>query len=122
MIHTESSEDYLERILMLQEQGHKDVRATDLALSMGYSKPSVSVALRKLEDKGLVELGPKSQLILTESGLEIAKKIYERHRILIDLLLSIGVSEEQARVDACKLEHDLSDESWEKLKAKYLTK
>ena len=75
----ESKEDYLERILMLQEETHAPVRAIDIANSMGFSKASVSIALKKLEEEGFVVVGLKQSLNLTESGREIASKIYERH-------------------------------------------
>lgn len=115
----ESREDYLERILMLQESGIKEVHAVDLANALGFSKPSVSIALKKLENEGFVALGPKQQLYLTPSGQEIASKIYERHKILTDMFIALGVNEEVARIDACSVEHDLSDETFAAIKAHY---
>lgn len=116
----ESAEDYLERMLMLEEQGNTAIHAIDIASSMGYSKASVSIALRKLEDMGYVDVGPKQVLTLTESGLEIAKKIYERHKVIGHFFISLGIDEDIAYRDACKIEHDLSDETFEALKKVYL--
>lgn len=119
----ESAEDYLERILILQEEkGIKEVHAVDIANSFGYSKPSVSVAMKKLEDKGYVALGPKSQLYLTPEGAKIARAMYERHQVLTGVFMSLGVSEEIACKDACKIEHDLSDETWDAIKKHYESK
>ena len=116
----ESAEDYLERILILQEEkGIKEVHAVDIANSFSYSKPSVSVAMKKLEDKGYVALGPKSQLYLTPAGYQIAKDMYERHQVLSGLFMSLGVNEDIASKDACKIEHDLSDETWQAIKKFY---
>lgn len=115
----ESSEDYLERILMLEESNHGFVRAIDIASSMGFSKASVSIALKKLEEKGYVTVGSKQSLILTESGKEIAKKILERHEVIGHLLISLGVDEDTAYKDACKIEHDLSDKTFDALKKAY---
>ena len=115
----ESAEDYLERILMLQESGMKEIRAVDLANSFGYSKASISIALRKLEEKGYVALGLKNQLYLTPTGYDIAEKVYEKHNVLGTWLLSIGVSEETSFRDGCRMEHILSQESFDALK-KYL--
>jgi len=90
----ESAEDYLERILILQEEkGIKEVHAVDIANSFSYSKPSVSVAMKKLEDKGYVALGPKSQLYLTPAGEKIARGMYERHQVLTGVFMSLGVDE-----------------------------
>lgn len=112
----ESAEDYLERILMLQKESDKEIRAIDLARSFGYSKASISVALRKLEEKGYVELGPKSQLILTESGKSIAEKVFDRHETIGAFFMSIGVDEDTAYKDACRIEHILSEDTFEALK------
>ncbi len=112
----ESAEDYLERILMLEESGVKEIHAVDLASSFGYSKASISVALKKLENGGYVALGPRQQLYLTPDGYKVAKKIYERHQVLTFLLETIGVEKEIALKDACRIEHDLSDETFEALK------
>ena len=111
----ESSEDYLEAILMLQEKNGQ-VRSIDIANELNFSKPSVSIAMKKLRENGFVEMDGNSLITLTPAGMEIASRIYERHRILTDLLIRLGVSESTARADACRIEHDLSDETWQKIK------
>ncbi len=116
----ESMEDYLERILMLEESGNTEIHAVEIAASLGFSKPSVSIAMKKLEQQGYVEVGPKLNLILTESGRKIAAKVFERHKILSAIFMKLGVPEEIAREDACRVEHDLSDETFEALKEHYL--
>jgi len=113
---TESAEDYLERILMLQEEGMTEIHAVDLASSFGYSKASISIALKKLENAGYVATGPKAQLYLTPTGNALAQKIYERHKVITAILVKLGVPEEVAAKDACRIEHDLSDETFEALK------
>ncbi len=117
----ESSEDYLERILMLQEKHKKnDIRAIDIAKDMSFSKASVSVALKKLKEQELINVEPHTSVItLTDKGYEIANKIYERHKLISKWLLDLGVSEEIAARDACLIEHDLSDETFAILKKKY---
>lgn len=109
----ESSEDYLERILMLEQEGNTSIHAIDIANSMGFSKPSVSIALKKLEEAGYVKVNKKSVLSLTDAGREIAKKIYDRHVVIRDFFISIRVDPKTASKDACKIEHDLSDETYE---------
>lgn len=116
----ESAEDYLERILMLQEEGNLHVHAIDIATSMSFSKASVSIALKKLENEGYVTVGEKQVLNLTPSGLAIASKVYERHQVLHKLFNLLGVDDETACEDACKIEHDLSDQSFQALKKIYL--
>ncbi len=114
----ESGEDYLEAILMVSER-KEDVHAIDIVNELGFSKPSVSIALKKLKEQGYITIDEMNHLHLTKSGLEIANNIYERHKILTEILASIGVSQEVAEEDACKIEHDLSLESWEKVKKYY---
>lgn len=116
MNYYESLEDYLERILMLQER-NGFVRSIDIANDMGFSKPSVSIAMKKLKEKNLIEIDKNGHIFLTESGAEIANRTYAKHKIIYSLLIKVGVSEETARQDACKIEHSLSDETVEKLKA-----
>ena len=112
----ESAEDYLESIYMLDmEKGF--VRSTDIANSLGYSKPSVSVAMKQLEENGYIRRDADRFIHLEEKGLAIAKSIYERHETLAACLMALGVSEKTAYKDACKLEHDLSDESFDCLRA-----
>ena len=114
----ESAEDYLESILIIGEK-KEFVRAIDIVNHLGISKPSVSVYLKNLRENGYVDIDDKGHLSLTKSGLSIAEKIYERHKILSSLLMSLGVNEEIALKDACKIEHDLSDETFEAIKKHY---
>lgn len=111
----ESGEMYLETILILSQK-MKLVRAIDVGEYMGYSKPSVSRALSNLREGGYVCVDADGHLTLTESGLDIAEKIYERHRLLTTLLVQIGVPEDVAAKDACKMEHDISDATFEAIK------
>lgn len=111
----ESSEDYLERILILKEKQGK-VISLDIANSMNYSKASVSRAMKKLRELGYIKVDSLGEIELTEKGYEIASKIYERHKILSDVLIKLGVSEDVALSDACKIEHDLSEETFELIK------
>ena len=107
----ESAEDYLEQILMLLEQkGH--ARSIDIAAGLGVSKPSVSVAMKKLRENGYIKMSSDSLISLTDKGYAIARKIYDRHQALTKYLIQIGVPEDIAREDACKVEHDLSEESF----------
>jgi len=114
----ESGEDYLEAILMVSEK-KDEVHAIDIVNELGFSKPSVSIALKKLKEQGYITIDEMNHLHLTDSGLGIANKIYERHKILTSILMYVGVSKETAEEDACKLEHDLSDESWNRIKEYY---
>ncbi len=115
----ESSEDYLEAILMLRER-LGSVRSIDVVGELSVSKPSVSVAMKKLRENGYIKMDSDGFLTLEPKGLEIAEKIYERHRTLTACFLRLGVSEETARRDACRVEHDLSDETFEKIKSHLL--
>lgn len=115
----ESSEDYLERILMLKEKGGT-VRAIDIANDMSFSKASVSIALKKLKEKGLVLVDENTgSITLTEEGLELASHVYERHQVLAQMLISLGVEKETALQDACRIEHDISEETFQKIKEKF---
>ena len=106
-----SAEDYLEAILMLKEErGY--VRAIDVADKLGVTKPSVSFATKRLRENGYITTDPAGMLVLLPPGLEIAERMYERHKLLTELLIGLGVSPETARDDACKIEHDLSEESF----------
>ena len=111
----ESGEMYLESIYVLSEK-NKPVRSIDVGEYLGYSKPSVSRAVGILKKGGYVVADKDGYLSLTDSGLEIAKKIYERHTTLADFLIRLGVSRDAAVEDACKMEHDISDETFEALK------
>ena len=109
-----SAEDYLEAILMIHErQGY--VRSTDVAEQLGISKPSVSNATKRLRESEYLTTDPAGMLDLTPSGMEIASQIYARHRALTNFFIRIGVCPEQAREDACKIEHDISQETFEAL-------
>ena len=111
----ESGEMYLETIHVLYKKtGH--VRSTDIAEYMGYSKPSVSRAVGLLKSGGFIEVEKDGAITLTQAGLDVANKIYERHTLLTRLLVTLGVSPEVAAEDACKLEHAISDESFEAIK------
>jgi Mn-dependent DtxR family transcriptional regulator len=106
-----SAEDYLEMILMLQkEKGF--ARSVDIAASLSVSKPSVSVAMKKLRENGYILMDAENLITLTEAGEKIAQRMYIRHTVLTEMLKRFGVSEATAREDACKIEHDLSDESF----------
>ena len=110
----ESAEDYLEMILMLREQkGY--ARSIDIASALGVTKPSVSFAMKKLRENGYIAMDPENYITLTDQGMEIAERIYTRHKALTKFLIQIGVDEKIAREDACKIEHDLSPETFEAL-------
>ena len=112
----ESKEDYLERILMLTEQSDF-VRAIDIATSMNYSKPSVSIALKKLKYEDYITVDETNGSIkLTKKGYEVAIEIYERHKILSTALMMLGVDPVTAKEDACKIEHVISDETVEAIR------
>lgn len=111
----ESLEDYLETILLLQKSMGQ-VRSIDIANEMNFTKPSVSVAMKNLREKGYITMASDGYITLTESGKGRAESVFERHTVLADLLIHIGVSEETAKEDACKIEHDLSEESFEAIK------
>ena len=107
----ESAEDYLEQILMLLEQkGY--ARSTDIAIGLNVTKPSVSVAMKKLRENKYINMAEDGQISLTDKGYAIARRIYDRHKTLTRYLVQLGVPEDIARKDACKIEHDLSDESY----------
>ena len=111
----ESAEDYLERILILQER-NENVRSIDIAHDMGFSKPSISVAMKKLKEAGLINIDKNGFITLTKEGHVIADKVYERHCVLMKVLVSIGVNPEQAEKDACKVEHVISEETFDAIK------
>ena len=111
----ESAENYLEAILVLSKQGG-GVRSVDIASMLGVSKPSVSHAMKLLREDGYIAMDRYGTVTLLEKGEEIAVRIYERHQVLTKMLEGLGVSEEVAKADACKLEHDISNESFEKIK------
>ena len=111
----ESMEDYLETILLLHNK-KSTVRSIDIVNELGYTKASVSVAMKGLREKGLITMDEVNYITLTAEGLVIAEKILERHTLISDWLIRLGVSEETAREDACRIEHDISEETFELLK------
>ena len=110
-----SAEDYLETILRLREQKGA-VRSVDVAEEMGFSKPSVSVAMKKLRESGHVTVDDSGHLALTAEGEAVAKTIYQRHRVLKKLLTDFGVEEETAAEEACQIEHVISESTMEKIR------
>ena len=114
----ESGQMYLESILVLTKKS-SSVRSIDVCEYMGYSKPSVSRAMGLLKNGGYIEIDAGGHITLTDIGKEIAEKIYERHKILTDVLISLGVDKDIASEDACKIEHHISDESFDAIKKKY---
>lgn len=114
----ESGENYLEAILMLSRE--KDgVHAIDIVNELNFSKPSVSIMLKKLKDEGYIEIDSNSHIHLLPSGLKIAERILERHELLTKILIDLGVEPKTAEDDACKIEHDLSEETFEAIKKYY---
>lgn len=112
----ESAENYLEAILMIKkEKGH--VRSIDVANELNFSKPSVSVAMKNFREEGYIVIESDGGISLTEKGLEVASKVYERHQVIAKLLITLGVDEETAYEDSCKIEHDISQQTFEKIKA-----
>lgn len=114
----ESAENYLETVLMLKLK-HGHVRSIDVANHLNFSKASVSVAMKALRENGYVLSDAEGNLSLTESGRAIAEKIYERHQLIATLLINLGVDPDTAYEDSCKIEHDLSDLTFQKLKEHY---
>ena len=112
----ESGEDYLEAVLVLRER-KGNVRSVDVAQHLGYTKPSVSRAVSILRANGYLTMEKDGRLELTQAGLAVAQEIYERHKLLTDWLIRLGVSPETAAEDACRLEHDISPETFACLKA-----
>lgn len=111
----ESLEDYLETILLLQQKNGQ-VRSIDIANELNYSKPSVSVAMKNLREKEYITMADTGYITLTETGKQRAENVLERHTVLSDWLIRIGVSKETALEDACRVEHDLSEESFKAIK------
>lgn len=116
----ESIEDYLETILSLQKKLGQ-VRSIDIANEMNFSKPSVSVAMKNLREKGFITTDNSGHILLTESGQKQAEDVLEKHTILTNWLVSLGVDKEIAQEDACRMEHDMSDETFMALKAHILS-
>lgn len=114
----ESAEDYLESILMLS-QSKEHVRSIDIVKRLRLSKPSVSVAMKKLRENGFINMDSEGYITLTEEGDKIAEKIYERHEFISQWLEDLGVEKDIALADACRIEHVLSDETFAAIKRKY---
>jgi len=112
----ESAENYLETILVLSQKGEK-VRSIDIVNELDYSKPSVSVAMKNLREKGYIAIGEDGFITLTGKGRKIAETMYERHVAISDWLISLGVDKKTAVNDACKMEHVMSDKSFSAIKA-----
>ena len=119
MVIRESAEDYLETILVLKNR-LGNVRSIDIAHELSFSKPSVSVAMKNLKVNNYITVDENGYINLTETGQEIADKIYERHQMIAEILMALGVDEETAYRDSCKIEHDISDKSFECMKNHYL--
>lgn len=118
MVLHESAEDYLETILILRERnGH--VRSIDIVNEMNYSKPSISIAMKKLRENGYINMDAGGFITLTESGEEVANRIYSRHKLLSKVLSAIGVDKEKAAEEACKIEHNIDDDTYNKINDYY---
>ena len=120
VIHA-SAEDYLESILVLQER-RGQVRSIDIVNELGYSKPSVSIAMKKLRENGLISMDADGHITLLPEGEAIARRVYERHELLTRFFIKLGVPQEIAAADACKVEHVLSQETFDRIKAHALDK
>ncbi|MCL2372250.1 MAG: metal-dependent transcriptional regulator [Defluviitaleaceae bacterium] len=118
MVIRASAEDYLESILVLREKLGK-VKSVDVAKFMGFTKPTISIQMKQFRDNGYIIFDDKRYIYLTEKGEEIARRIHDRHQLLIKILMAIGVSEQQAYIDACKVEHNISEETFECIKAAF---
>ena len=115
----ESAENYLEQILIINNKNGY-CRSIDICNEMGFSKPSVSVYMKNLREDGYISVDDSGNITLTEKGKEIADKIYERHNVIAGFLMQLGTSEETAYKDSCKIEHDISEESFLLIKEQYL--
>ncbi|SFW42824.1 metal-dependent transcriptional regulator [Ruminococcus flavefaciens] len=118
MAITEAVENYLETILILSQK-QPDVHAIDICSYLGYSRPTVSIILKKMKDEGLVTVDDDNHIRLTDAGRHVAERIYDRHNVLTELFILLGVSRDIASEDACKVEHDISDETFAMLKSHY---
>lgn len=117
----ETIENYLETIYMLLKD-QDSIRSIDIVNEMGYSKPTISVMMKQLRESGYIEMDDSGYISLTDTGLKIAKRVYERHVLLAEILIKLGVNEDVALEDACKIEHGLSKESFACIKEYYLRK
>lgn len=116
---SEAMENYLETIYILSRK-QSEVHAADICAYLDYSRPTVSVVVRQLRDQGYLDISSENHITLTGMGREIAERMYERHNVLAELLMSLGVDERTAFQDACKVEHDLSPESFARIREHYL--
>ena len=116
---TESAQNYLEAILMLSEQ-KPVVRSVDVANELGYKKSSISIAMKKLRENGYIRMDVNGLITLTDEGRLIAERIYSRHKLLTKVLEAIGIDEKKAEDEACKIEHDIDDETYERIRDFYL--
>ena len=114
MVIHESAEDYLEAILILKERLGM-VRSIDVVNEKHFQKPSVSVAMKKLRENGYIEMDREGFITLTDKGYEIASSVYNRHKLLTRFFVALGVNEQTAAADACKIEHDISEETFQKI-------
>ena len=110
----ESAENYLEAILILNRR-NGDVHAIDIAAELNFSKPSVSIAMKKLRENGYISMAGDGTITLNDSGMEIASRVYKRHRVITELFVLLGVERKQAAEDACRVEHDLSQETFSRI-------
>jgi Mn-dependent DtxR family transcriptional regulator len=115
----ESAEDYLETILILFERNGQ-VRSIDIVNEMNFSKPSISIAMKKLRENGYIRMDVNGLITLTDEGRLIAERIYSRHKLLTKVLEAIGIDEKKAEEEACKIEHDIDDETYERIRDFYL--
>ncbi|HOO05805.1 MAG: metal-dependent transcriptional regulator [Ruminococcus sp.] len=118
MAITEAVENYLETILILSK-AQPDVHAIDICSYLGYSRPTVSIILKKMKEEGLVNVNGDNHITLTDRGREVAEHIYDRHTTLSEFFMLLGVKRDTALEDACKIEHDISDETFEIIKKHY---
>lgn len=114
----ESDENYLEAILMISKN-HKNVRATDICNYFNYSRPTISAVIKKFKNNDYIRVDDNNHIILTEKGLNIASAMYERHQVIAEILMALGVDEKNAFEDSCRIEHDISQTTYEKIKEHY---
>ena len=119
MVLHESAEDYLETILILFERNGQ-VRSIDIVNEMNFSKPSISIAMKKLRENGYIRMDVNGPITLTDEGRLIAERIYSRHKLLTKVLEAIGIDEKKAEDEACKIEHDIDDETYDRIRDFYL--
>ena len=111
----ESAENYLEALLMIKKE-KGNVRSIDVANHLNFTKPSVSVAMKSFREEGYVTMDNDGSINLTQKGMEIAERVYERHEVIAKALMALGIDEEVAYEDSCKIEHDISQQTFDKIK------